>query len=98
MNVDNKLILIKGKDKTSSVESWRFDKFKPVVYITYVNKGHLKEYPYNTADVQFLKDSKVVVLEDRIALKNDSPLSGNTQLHFLADIAELYTKPVIRSL
>jgi hypothetical protein len=65
------------------VESWRFDKFKPVVFITYVSKyGHLKEYPYNTAFVEFLKNPKIVELDDRIALKGDSPLSGAKQLQF----------------
>lgn len=37
MNIDKNLILIKGEDKTASVVSWRFDKYKPVVYITYNN-------------------------------------------------------------
>ena len=46
MNIDNNLILIKGEDKTASVTSWRFDKHKPVVFITF--NGH-KEYPYSTA-------------------------------------------------
>ena len=44
LNPDKNLILIKGEDKTDSVLSWRFDKYKPVVYITYSNH---KTYPYN---------------------------------------------------
>ena len=48
-NPDKNLILVKGVDKTTSVESWRFDKNKPVVFITYMGG---KSYPYNTADVQ----------------------------------------------
>lgn len=43
LNPDKNLILIKGEDKTDSVLSWRFDKYKPVVYITYSNH---KTYPY----------------------------------------------------
>ena len=46
MNIDNNLILIKGEDKTASVTSWRFDHYKPVVFITFNGQ---KEYPYNTA-------------------------------------------------
>ena len=81
MNSDNNLILIKGEDKTASVESWRFDPSKPIVYVTYVNKyGHLKEYPYNASNVLFLKDPKIITLDERIVLKNGSPLSGAIQL------------------
>ncbi len=79
MNIDKNLILIKGKDKTASVISWCFDKYKPVVYITY-NNG--KNYPYNTADVHFFKNPNVVLLENRIALKNDIPTSGAVSLQF----------------
>ena len=79
IDFDNNLILVKGEDKTSSVVSWRFDAHKPVVYITY-KQG--KSYPYNTHDVKFLKNPKVVKLEKRIALKNGSPISGAFSLQF----------------
>lgn len=79
MNIDKNLILIKSEDKTASVVSWRFDKYKPVVYITY-NNG--RSYPYNTADVQFFTDPQTVVLENRIALKNAVPASGAISLQF----------------
>ena len=79
MNIDNNLILIKGEDKTASVTSWRFDHYKPVVFITFNGQ---KEYPYNTAYVEFLKNPKIVELDDRIALKGESPLSGAKQLQF----------------
>lgn len=79
MNIDNNLILIKGEDKTASVTSWRYDHYKPVVFITFNGQ---KEYPYNTAYVEFLKDPKIVELDDRIALKGESPLSGAKQLQF----------------
>ena len=46
MNIDHNLILIKGEDKTASVTSWRFDQYKPVVFITFNGQ---REYPYNTA-------------------------------------------------
>ena len=55
MNIDNNLILIKAEDKTASVTSWRFDHYKPVVFITFNGQ---KEYPYNTAYVEFLKNPK----------------------------------------
>ena len=57
MNIDNNLILIKGEDKTASVTSWRFDAYKPVVFITYNGK---QEYPYSTTQVIFLKDPKII--------------------------------------
>lgn len=79
MNIDNNLILIKGEDKTASVTSWRFDHYKPVVFITFNGQ---KEYPYNTAYVEFLKNPKIVELDARMALKGDSPLSGAKQLQF----------------
>ena len=79
MNIDNNLILIKGEDKTASVTSWRFDHHKPVVFITFNGQ---KEYPYNTAYVEFLKNPKIVELDNRIALKDDSPLFGAKQLQF----------------
>ena len=55
LNIDSNLIFIKGEDKTASVTSWRFDRYKPVVFITFNGQ---KEYPYNTACVEFLKNPK----------------------------------------
>ena len=99
MNIDNNLILIKGEDQTASVESWRFDQSKPIVYITYTNKnGHLKEYPYNASNVQFLKDPKVVTLDERIALKNGSPLSGATQLQVFGRYCRIVYKTGYREI
>ena len=72
-NIETDLILVKGKDKTSSITSWKYDSYKPVVYITF-NNG--KSYPYNIADVQFMKKNKTVYLNTQIALKNGSPLFG----------------------
>ena len=95
MNIDNNLILIKGEDKTASVTRWRYDKYKPIVFITFNGS---KEYPYNTADVQFLKDPKVVLLEDRIALKNDNPLSGAVRLQFFGRYCRVVYKTGYREL
>ena len=89
MNIDKNLILIKGEDKTASVASWRFDKYKPVVYITY-NNG--KSYPYNTADVNFFNNPKVVALKNRIALKNDIPASGAVVLQFFGKYCRIVYK------
>lgn len=79
MNFENNLILIKGEDKTDSVTSWRFDHHKSLVFITFNGQ---KEYPYNTAYVEFLKNPKIVELDNRIALKGDTPLSGARQLQY----------------
>lgn len=57
LNPDKNLILIKGEDKTASIESWRFDKYKPVLYITYNNK---KTYPYTLKRVFVLSDTEFV--------------------------------------
>lgn len=61
MNIDNNLILIKGEDKTAAVTSWRFDHYKPVVFVTFNGR---KEYPYNIACVEFLKNPKIVALDE----------------------------------
>ena len=95
MNIDNNLILIKGEDKTASVTSWRFDHYKPVVFITFNGQ---KEYPYNTAHVEFLKNPKMVELDDRIALKGDSPLSGAKQLQFFGRHCRVVYKSGYREL
>ena len=95
MNIDNNLILIKGEDKTASVTSWRFDRHKPVVFITF---NCQKEYPYNTAYVKFLKNPKIVELDDRIALKDDSPLSGTKQLQFFGRYCRVVYKSGYREL
>ena len=95
MNIDNNLILIKGEDKTASVTSWRFDKHKPVVFITFNGQ---KEYPYNTAYVEFLKNPKIIELDDRIALKGDSPLSGAKQLQFFGRHCRVVYKSGYREL
>ena len=95
MNIDNNLILIKGEDKTASVTTWRFDKHSPVVFITFSGG---KEYPYNTADVKFLKNPRVVELENRIALKNGSPLSAAKQLQFFEQYCRVIFKNGYREL
>ena len=95
MNIDNNLIIIKGEDKTASVTSWRFDKQKPVVFITFNGQ---REYPYNVADVTFLKNPKVVDLDEKIALKNDSPLSGAKQLQFFEQYCRIVYKNKHREL
>lgn len=95
MNQDRNLILIKGEDKTSSVESWRFDRYKPVVFMKY--KGG-KEYPYNTADVCFLKEPRIIVLNDQIALKDNAPLSGVASLQFFNEYCRIVYKTGYREL
>jgi len=95
MNIDNNLILIKGEDKTASVTSWRFDRYKPVVFVTFNGQ---KEYPYNTSFVEFLKNPKTVELDERIALKGDSPLSGAKQLQFFGRYCRVVYKSGYREL
>ena len=89
-NPDNSLILIKGEDKTSSIVSWRYDKYRPLVYVTY-KQG--KEYPYNIRDFKFFKNPCVVQLENCIALKDDIPAAGAVSLQFF----EKYCRIVYKS-
>ena len=69
-NSKNNLILIRGEDKTSSVVSWSFDRYKPVVFITYSNR---KSYPYNTNDVKFFKNPENISVADQLVLRNGLP-------------------------
>ncbi len=64
-NFEYNLIVVKGEDKTASIQSWEFDRYKPVVFITYSNG---KSYPYNTNDVLFLKNPKNVAVTGKIVL------------------------------
>lgn len=64
-NFQNNLIIVKGEDKTASIQSWKFDSYKPVVYITYSNG---KSYPYNTNDVLFLKYPNNISIFNQLVL------------------------------
>ncbi len=67
------LILVKGEDKTASILSWEFDKYKPIVFITF-NNG--KSYPYNTHDVIFLKNPKNIDVANKLVLCKGSNQFG----------------------
>ena len=95
LNPDKNLIIVKGVDKTNSITSWRFDQYKPVVFITY-NSG--KSYPYNKADVQFLKNPKILTLDDRIALKDGIPASGAVCLQYFGCHCRIVYKTGYREL
>ena len=91
MNIDTNLILIKGEDKTASVTSWRFDHYTPVVFITFNGQ---KEYPYNKAQVLFLKPDETVLVEDKLVLNGDKPLRDVYAVqyfhHYLTEYCRLY--------
>ena len=91
MNVDNNLILIKGEDKTASVTSWRFDQYKPVVYIKFNGP---KEYPYNKAHVLFLKPDETILVGDKLVLNGEKPLRDVYAVqyfhHYLTEYCRLY--------
>lgn len=95
MNLDCVLVLIKGEDKTNAVTSWRFDRYKPVVFVTYSNG---REYPYNTADVRILEHPKIVVLDGRIALMGGTPLSGAQTLQLFGEYCRILYKTGYREL
>lgn len=78
LDINNNLILIKGEDKTQSVNSVLFDQYGSV-QVTF-NSG--KTYSYKKANVQALKNPKITLLQNRIALRNDIPMSGADMVRF----------------
>ena len=78
LDFNNNLILIKGEDKTQSVNSVSFDQYGSV-QVTF-NSG--KTYSYKKANVRILKNPKITLLQNRIALRNDVPLSGADMVQF----------------
>ena len=87
---NNYLILIKGEDKTDSIVSWRFDSYKPVVFISF---GSEKEYPYNTSSVQIFKNPEVIDMDDKIVYKDRIYLYGVLQLQ----VFESYCRIIYKS-
>lgn len=79
MDINKNLILIKGEDKTVSITSWRYDNYKPVVFITFNGQ---REYPYSTSDVRFLKNPDVIKINDEAVIKDGSPIYGVEKLLF----------------
>lgn len=85
-DVQNSLILVKGKDKTAEITSWRFEACKPVVWIQYAGG---KEYPYNAAAVEFYKNPETVVPNGRAILKNGSPCVNVQKVQFFKQHARI---------
>ena len=81
LDFNNNLILIKGEDKTKSVNSVSFDQ-SGLIQVTFSNE---KIYLYKAANVQVLKNPKITLLQNRIALRNDIPLSGADIIQFFED-------------
>ena len=77
MDINEHLIIVKDEDKTANVVSWRYDPYKPVVFIKYKNG---KEYPYNVREVEFCNEPKEVDLNDRILLRRNTPLTNVIRL------------------
>ena len=63
INFQKNLIVVKGEDKTASIQSWEFDSSKPVVYIIYSNG---KSYPYNIKDVLFFENPNDIAISDQV--------------------------------
>lgn len=89
INTENNLIIVKGEDKTASISSWKFDDFKPIVRISY---GGQKSYSYNVRDVLFLKNPNNVLLDNQIALRKETPLSGAIRLQFFDKFCRIIYK------
>ena len=81
IDFNNNLILIKGEDKTRAVDSVSAIQHN-MVQVTY-NSG--KSYSYNAVNVQIFTDPKILLLQNRIAIRNEIPLSGADMLQFFED-------------
>ncbi len=68
MDLDQ-LIIVKGEDKTASIEELFFDAKKRVVYVTYSNG---KSYPYRSDDLQVFKNPSIVSVADKRVYHGDS--------------------------
>lgn len=81
IDFNNNLILIKGEDKTKSIDTVSFEQTN-TVQVTY-NSG--KSYTYNAANVRILTNPKILFLQNRIALRHEIPLSGAEMVQFFED-------------
>ena len=83
------LIIVKGEDKTTDIESWKFDVYKPVIYIEYKNG---RVYPYNTADVIFLKNPKNIKTVDSLVYCCGQLKFGVLYIQYFYDFARIVYK------
>ena len=81
IDFNNNLVLIKGEDKTRAVDSVSAIQHN-MVQVTY-NSG--KSYSYNAVNVQTFTNPKILLLQNRIALRNEIPLSGADMVQFFED-------------
>lgn len=88
LDFNNNLILIKGKDETKSIDSVSFDRYNSV-QITF-NSG--KTYSYKAANVRVLKNPKITLLQNRIALRNKIPLTGADMVQFFDEWCRIVYK------
>ena len=73
VNFYNNLIIVKGEDKTASIHSWWFSRYRPIVFIFYSNG---KKYSYNIKDVLFLKKPKNIAVSNKLVFYNGSAQYG----------------------
>lgn len=85
-NLRNNLIVVKGEDKTASIQSWKFDRYKPVVFITF-NNG--KSYPYNIDDVRFLKNPKNISVSKKLVYCKNNIKSGAETLQIFGSYCRI---------
>lgn len=89
LSLKHNLILVKGEDKTSSIQSWEFDRYKPVVFITFTNG---KSYPYNTNDVLFLKNSRDINVSEKIITRKGTVKPGAETLQLFDSYCRIVYK------
>lgn len=71
MNTDKNLILVKGKDKTADIKSWKYEDGR--IVITFQNG---RSFRYGHYNVEFYKDPTVITVKDCAVLKNGIAASG----------------------
>jgi superfamily I DNA and/or RNA helicase len=71
INTDKNLILIKGEDQTTHINSWRYENGS--IKITYING---KTYPFSYSNVEFYKNPYQIDITNNVILKNKTPLTN----------------------
>lgn len=79
MNNNTVLIIVKGEDKSFSIINWKYDKYKPFVYITF-NNG--KRYTYRIEDVVIKQNPRVVKIDNSVVIKDGVQLFAVDSLYY----------------
>lgn len=85
------LALVKGEDKTFSIQSCYFDKYRPIIYIVY--KSSAKKYIYSKFDVKILKNPENIdISNDCLVVKDELPLHDVHKVQFFGQYCRIFYK------